>query len=350
MPGMRSFASDNNAGAHPDILRAVAAANEGHAIAYGDDPWTRRAEVKFREHFGDGIAVFFVYGGTGANVVSLRAAARSHHAVLCSDVSHINNDECGAPEAVGRFKLLAAPTPDGKLTPELLRPFLHALGDQHHSQPRALSITQATEMGTVYAPEEVRALAAFAHDHGLVLHMDGARLANAAASLKLPLRAVTRDCGVDLLSFGGCKNGLLFGEAIVVFEPALAGDLKFIRKQGMQLPSKVRFIAAQYEALLTDDLWLRNAIHANRMAKRLASKVKDIPGVEITQRVEANGIFARIPAAAIPVLQEKYFFYVWDEETAEVRWMCSFDTTEEDVERFAEAVREVIGAGTGGGR
>jgi threonine aldolase len=347
MPVMRSFASDNNAGAHPDILQAVAAANEGHAIAYGDDPWTRRAEAKFREHFGDGVSVFFVYGGTGANVVALRAAARSYHAVLCSDVSHINCDECGAPEAAAGLKLIGVPTTDGKLRPERLQPYLHALGDQHHNQPRVVSITQATEMGTVYTPEEVRTLADFAHARGLFLHMDGARLANATASLKSPLRAVTRDCGVDLLSFGGCKNGCLFGEAIVVFEPALAGDLKFIRKQGMQLPSKVRFIAAQYEALLTDDLWLRNAIHANRMAKLLESKVKNIRGVTITQKVEANGIFARIPAAAIPILQERYFFYVWDEETAEVRWMCSFDTSEEDVEWFAEAVREVVGGNAG---
>ena len=347
MSPMRSFASDNFAGAHPDIMSAVAAANEGHAVAYGDDPWTRRAEAKFREHFGEDAAVFFVFGGTGANVVALRSAVRSYQSVLCAETAHINSDEGGAPEAVGGFKLVAVPTADGKIRPEQLRPFLHALGDQHHSQPRALSITQATEMGTVYTPGEVRALADFAHAHGLVLHMDGARLANAAASLNLPLRAVTRDCGVDLLSFGGCKNGLLFGEAVVVFEPALAADVKFIRKQGTQLPSKARFIAAQYEALLSNDLWLRNASHANRMAKLLESKVRDCQGVAIFQPVEANGVFVRIPAAAIPVLQQRYFFWQWDEEAGEVRWMCSFDTTEEDVERFAEAVREVVGGTRG---
>jgi threonine aldolase len=344
MKPARSFASDNNANVHPDVLEAIARANRGHVVGYGGDPYTASAIKKFREHFGKDVEVFFVFNGTAANVLSLQALTRPYHAVLCPELSHIYTDECGAPEKFTGCKLIPLPAPDGKLTVVTAAHAYHGVGDQHHVQPRVVSITQATEMGTVYKPAEVEALARFAHDLNMFLHMDGARISNAAAAQGLTLREATRDLGVDVLSFGGTKNGLMGAEAVVFFKPALAADFLYLRKQGMQLASKMRFMAAQMEALLTDDLWKRNAEHANRMAKLLEQKVRKIRGVKIVYPVEANGVFAQIPQKAIAKIQERYFFYVWSEEDSVVRWMCSFDTTEEDVKQFAEYAKKVIEA------
>jgi threonine aldolase len=338
----RSFASDNNAGVHPEILAAIARANQGHVVAYGDDPYTHSAIRKFEEHFGPDIAVFFTFNGTGANVLSLQALTRSFHSVLCSDYAHIYVDECGAPEKHTGCKLIPLPHQDGKITLDSVRHAYHGIGDQHHSQPRVISITQSTEMGTVYHPEEIRSLARFAHEHGMFLHVDGARLANAAAALGQTLRQATRDLGVDVLSFGGTKNGILGGEAVVFFQPELGQDFLFLRKQAMQLASKMRFIAVQFEALLTDDLWRRSAEHANRMARLLEKEVSSIPGVKIVWKVEANGVFAQIPRHAVERIKKHYFFYMWIEEESIVRWMCSFDTTEEDISRFVEVVAEAV--------
>jgi threonine aldolase len=338
----RSFASDNNAGVHPEILEAVACANQGHAVAYGDDAYTRSAVKKFEEHFGPDIAVFFTFNGTGANVLSLQALTRSFQSVLCSDYAHIYCDECGAPEKHTGCKLIPLPHQDGKITLDSVRHAYHGIGDQHHSQPRVISITQSTEMGTVYQPEEIQALARFAHDHGMFLHVDGARIANAAASLGQSLRHATRDLGVDVLSFGGTKNGILGGEAVVFFHPELGQDFLYLRKQNMQLASKMRFIAAQFEALLTNDLWRRSAEHANRMARLLEKEISRIPGVKVVWKVEANGVFAQIPLHAIEKIKQQYFFYMWVEEESIVRWMCSFDTTEEDIQKFAKVVAEAV--------
>jgi len=338
----RSFASDNNAGVHPEILEAISRANRGHVVAYGDDPYTSSAVEKFEEHFGSGIAVFFTFNGTGANVLSLQALTRPFHSVLCSSFAHINTDECGAPEKHTGCKLIPLPQQNGKITVESVREAYHGIGDEHHSQPRVISITQSTEMGTVYQPEEIQALARFAHEHGMFLHVDGARIANAAASLGQSLREATRDLGVDVLSFGGTKNGILGGEAVVFFRPELSGDFLYLRKQGMQLASKMRFIAAQFEALLTDGLWRRSAEHANRMARLLEKEVSRIPGVKVVWKVEANGVFAQIPRHAIDKIKEHYFFYMWIEEECIVRWMCSFDTSEEDIRDFARIVAEAV--------
>ncbi len=338
----RSFASDNNAGVHPQILEAIVAANQGHVIAYGDDSYTAAANKRFREHFGKDIDVYFVFGGTGANVLGLKAVTESFQAVLCAETAHINVDECGAPEKFTGCKLLAAETTDGKLTADHLKRFLHGVGFEHHVQPRVISISQSTEMGTVYTAQELKALAKFAHSNGMLLHMDGARISNAAASLKVGLRQITKDAGVDVLSFGGAKNGMMYGEAVVFFDKSLARDFKYLRKQGMHLPSKMRFISAQFATLLSNDLWRRNAEHANRMAQLLAQEIEKIPAIKITQKVESNGVFALVPAKYIPLLQKKYFFYVWNEETSEVRLMTSFDTTEEDIAAFVTLVGETM--------
>lgn len=338
----RGFASDNNAGVHPEIIDAIARANQGHVVAYGDDPYTRSALAKFEEHFGSGIQVFFTFNGTGANVLGLQALNRPYHAVLCSDYAHIYTDECGAPEKHTGCKLIPLAHQDGKITVDAVRHAYHGIGDQHHVQARVISITQSTEMGTVYRPEEIRSLANFAHGHEMFLHMDGARIANAAVSLGQSLREATRDLGVDVLSFGGTKNGAMGGEAVVFFNPALASDFLYLRKQGMQLASKMRFIAVQFETLLTNDLWRRSAEHANRMARMLEAEVRNIPQVKIMWKVEANGVFAQIPRHSIEKIKQRFFFYPWIEEECIVRWMCSFDTTEEDVREFGVAVREAV--------
>lgn len=340
-PG-RSFASDNNSGVHPRILEAIAAANQGHVVAYGDDPYTKAAVEGFRKHLGEGIDVYFVFGGTGANVLGLKAVTQSYHSIICAETAHINVDECGAPEKFTGCKLLPVTTRDGKITIDEIKPFLDAIGFEHHVQPRVISISQSTEMGTVYKPAEVKALSSFAHKHGMLLHMDGARIANAAASLKLELRKITGDVGVDILSFGGAKNGMMFGEAIVFFDRKLSTDFKYLRKQGTHLPSKMRFISAQFEALLSNNLWRENAEHANRMAQALAAQLQKIPQIKITQKVEANGVFAFLPRKYIRLLQKRYFFYVWNEETSEVRFMTSFDTTEDDIGDFVSLIKRTI--------
>jgi threonine aldolase len=339
---IRSFASDNNAGVHPEVLAAITRANEGHVVGYGDDPYTESAKKKFEEHFGTGIAVYFTFNGTGANVLGLQALTRPYNAILCSDYAHICVDECGAPEKQTGCKLIPLPHQDGKITVDQVKHAYHGIGDQHHVQAKVISITQSTEMGTVYTPEEIQALARFAHEHDMFLHMDGARIANAAASLGQTLRQATRDLGVDVLSFGGTKNGIMGGEAVVFFDEALSADFLYLRKQGMQLASKMRFIAVQFEALLTNDLWRRSAEHSNRMARALEAEVRKIPQARIAWPVEANGVFAQIPRHAVETIKERYFFYPWIEEECIVRWMCSFDTTEEDIKDFAQVVAEAV--------
>jgi len=342
MKPVRSFASDNNAGVHPEILKAVSEVNRGHAVGYGDDPSTERAIRSFRKHFGEDCEVFIVFNGTAANCLSLKALTNSYHAVICTDAAHIYNDECGAPEKFTGCKLIPLPAENGKLTVPAVRSALHGIGDQHHVQPRVISITQATEMGTVYSNEEVRGLAKFAHENNMFLHMDGARIANAAASLGQTLRETTRDRGVDVLSFGGTKNGALGAEAVVFFEPALARNFLYVRKQGMQLASKMRCMAAQLDALLLNDLWLRNATHANQMARLLERELRKIPKIKLVYKVDANAVFAKIPRAAIRKIQNRYFFYVWNEKESIVRWMCSFDTTRQDVFDFCQFVSQAV--------
>ena len=330
------FASDNHAGAHPEVLEALAAANRGHAGSYGADPWTERAEAAIREHFGPEVRAFFVFNGTGANVASIDALTRPWEAVVCTDVAHMHVDECGAPERITGAKLLTVPNRAGKLGASDLDAWEARRGDEHHVQPGLVSITQSTELGTVYSLEETAAIASRAHELGMRVHVDGSRLANAAASLGAGLGELTTAAGVDVVSFGGTKNGLVFGEAVVFCNPDLAADFAFTRKQLGQLASKMRFVSAQFEALLADDLWLRSATHANAMATRLAAAVGAIDGVEVTQPVQANGVFARLPRAAIKTLLDEldgeHPFYVWDDAADEVRWMCAWDTTEADVD------------------
>src|SRR4051794_29389478 len=337
-----SFASDNYAGALPEVIDAIAASNSGHAPAYGNDDWTARVQDRFRHEFGADARAYLVFNGTGANVVGLRALMHPWDAVICAETAHLNVDEGGAPERVGGFKLLTVATPDGKLTPDLVRPKLARFGDEHAVQPRVISVTQSTELGTVYTPDEIRALGDLAHDQGMLLHVDGSRLANAAAALDVPLRAITTDAGVDALSFGGTKIGLVLGEAVVLLRPGLGEGVEYLRKQSMQLASKMRFLAAQFEALLGGERWRRAASHANAMARRLAEGVAGADGVRITQRVDANAVFAVLPPGAAENLQQRWHFYVWDETTGEVRWMCSWDTTPEDVDAFAADVRQVV--------
>src|SRR3954451_20420061 len=337
------FASDNHAGVHAEVMDAFMAANEGHAAAYGGDPWTARTSERFREHFGPSARAFPVFNGTAANVLSLLALTQPWQAIVCARTAHLHVDECGAPERAGR-KLLTVETPDGRLTPELIEPLLVRIGDEHVIQPGVVSIAQSTELGTVYPPEAVAALADWAHGHGMLLHVDGARLCNAAAGLGVPLRALTTDAGVDALSFGGTKIGLMGAEAVVLLRDDLPDGFKYLRKQSMQLASQMRYISAQLDALLAGDLWRRAAEHANAMARRLADGVRGAPGVTITQPVEANGVFAILPPAVTARLQEDWPFYVWDDATGEVRWMTAWDTAPEDVDAFAAQVRAELSA------
>jgi Threonine aldolase len=339
---MKSFGSDNHSGIHPEILAAIAAANDTHAIAYGDDVITKRLEQKFKNLFGEQASIFPVFNGTGANVLCLQALMQSHNAVICAESAHINVDECAAPERFTGAKLLTVSTNDGKLTPELVRHRLYGLGSVHHAQPKVISISQSTEYGTLYTPYEIKALADLAHSHNMYLHIDGARLSNAAAALQLPFHAFTIDVGVDALSFGGTKNGLMIGEVVVLLRPELTNDFKYKRKQSAQLYSKMRFMSAQLEALFTNDLYLRNASQANAMAKLLAEKLADIPAITITQKVEVNVVFAILPRPLIDELMKKYIFYEWNVEINEVRWMCSFDTTEQDIEEFVDDIKQLL--------
>ena len=340
----REFASDNTAPVHPAVLEALAAANHGPSPAYGYDAWTERATAWFRRKFGAETSVFPVWNGTGANVLALRALTRPWQAVVCTAQAHIQVDECGAPELLTGCKLIDLPTVDGKLTPAQLCAAMSGVGDEHHVQPAVVSLTQVTEYGTVYTCDEVTALCATAHELGLRVHMDGARLANAAAALGLPLRAFTKDAGVDILSFGATKNGAMGAEAVVVFDPALAGEMLFLRKQSMQLASKMRYVSAQFLALAEGDLWLANATHANAMAQRLAAGVRRIPGVEITQRVEASAVFAEQPRTVSERLQKEFHFYFWNHSPTEVRWMTSWATSEADVDEFIAAIAAEMAA------
>lgn len=336
----RGFASDNSSTVHPDVLAAIVAANDGHVYGYGHDALTEALTERFKHEFGERARAYPVWGGTAANVLSLRAICRPWEAVICAPSAHLNVDECGAPEAVAGVKLLVAQAEHGKLSRRSVEAMITRVGDEHAVQPGVVSISQCTELGTVYEVEEVAALAEVAHDRGLLLHVDGARLSNAAAALGVSLRELT--AGVDVLSFGGTKNGLLGAEAVVFLKAGLADGFEYLRKQSLQLASKMRFLAAQLDALLTDELWLRCASHANAMAALLAERVGGLPGVTITRPVQTNAVFARIPSEAIIPLQQQYDFYVWDERASEVRWMCSWDSTEQDVEEFAAAVRAAV--------
>ncbi|MFO8001601.1 MAG: low specificity L-threonine aldolase [Marinilabilia sp.] len=339
---MKGFASDNNSGVHPDIMEALVEANYEHAVGYGGDEITARAGELFRETFGPQAKVFFVYNGTGANVIALQTMTRPYNAVITAETAHIHVDECGAPEKHTGCKMLTLETSDGKITPGLIEKHLHGFGFEHHAQPAVVSVTQSTELGTIYTLDEIRELARFVHDKGLYLHMDGARLSNAAAALNCSFREMTTDAGVDVLSFGGTKNGLMFGEAVVFLNPDFEGHAKYVRKQTTQLHSKMRFIAAQFERFLKDELWRKNALHANRMAALLAAELEGIEGIRITQKVQANGVFAVLPLRIIKPLQEKYFFYTWDESRNEVRWMTSFDTTVDEIMAFVEELKRML--------
>lgn len=338
----RGFASDNNSGIHPEILAALSAANEGHAVGYGGDQLTGMAVDRFRQEFGDETDVYFVFNGTGANVLALSTLTHSFHSVICAETAHIQVDECGAPEKFTGSKLLPAETNRGKITPQGIAKYLHGFDFEHHSQPKVISISQVTELGTVYSIDEIKAITSLAHQYGLFVHMDGARLANAAVALDLPFRAFTVDAGIDVLSFGGTKNGMMQGEAVLFFNPELSKNAKYIRKQSMQLYSKMRFVSAQFLAYFSNELWKRNASHSNRMARLLEQEIRRIPAIQLTQEVEANGVFAIVPPEIIPRLQEKYFFYLWDEHRSEVRWMTSFDTREEDIYNFTALIKSMV--------
>ncbi|MDH6182487.1 threonine aldolase [Microbacteriaceae bacterium SG_E_30_P1] len=339
-PNYRGFASDNYASAHPAVLDALVEANGGHQIAYGEDVYTARLQEVMRGHFGPTAEAWPVFNGTGANVTALTSVLPRWGAVIATSTAHIHTDENAAPERVSGLKLLTVDTPDGKLTPELIASEAWGWGDEHRAQPLAVSITQTTELGTLYTPDEVRAIADYAHERGMVLHMDGARISNAAAALGTGFGEFTSEVGVDILSFGGTKNGLVFGEAIVVLSAAASDGLVYLRKLNMQLASKMRFVSAQLIALLEGDLWLRSASHANAMAARLRSALEDaaLPGLEFTQATQANAVFATLPPGAADRLREKFRFYDWDPARGEVRWMTAWDTAEADIDAFVAAV------------
>ena len=340
----RGFASDNYAGIHPEVLEAIARANSGHQVAYGDDDVTAALRAAIKDHFGGSADVFPVFNGTGANVVALQAMTKRWEAVVCATSAHVNVDEGGAPEHGAGLKLWTIPTPDGKLTPDLIDTQAWGFGDVHRAQPGAVTITQSTELGTLYSIDEVARVTEHAHSLGMSVHMDGARLSNAAAALGTGFRDFTTDAGVDVVSFGGTKNGIMLGEAVVVLNADAAPGVDFLRKSSMQLASKMRFVSAQLLALLTDDLWQRNASHANAMARLLDEKVRAIPGVQVVRPVQANAVFAILPLAVTERLQKRFRFYTWDQVTGEVRWMCSWDTTERDVDAFASAVADEMSA------
>lgn len=340
-----TFASDNYAGVHAKVMDALNHANSGHAGSYGADPYTLKAIQKFKILFGDDTEVFFAYNGTGANVLGLSALTRSYHSIICSDLAHINVDESTAPEVFMGCKLITIPTKDGKIYSHEIEERIQRIDDPHHPQVKVISISQSTEYATVYTLKEIEAISQVAKKHGLYLHMDGSRISNASVSLNETFRRFTKDAGVDVLSFGGTKNGMMFGEAIIFFDPSLAMDFKFIRKQGMQLHSKMRFISAQFDALLTDDLWKKNAAHSNHMAGLLEKEIRKIKKAKITQSVDANGIFVQLPPEVIPVMQEEHFFYVWNEKTNEVRLMCSFDTSEEEIKNFGIKLQRLLADG-----
>ena len=339
---MRSFASDNNAGVHPLIMDAIAKANSHHAVGYGDDPWTEQATRKLKEVFGENASPFFVFNGTGANSIALQAITRSFNSIICTQTAHIYVDECGAPARMTGCTLTAVPTSDGKLTPELIRPHLHGFGVCHHPQPKAVYLSQTTELGTVYTIDEIRAIADLLHAYDMYLHIDGARLANACAYLNCSMKQLTVDAGVDILSLGGTKNGMMQGEAVISFRPELTENLPYFRKQSAQLASKMRYLSAQFIPYLTDDLWLSNARHANRQAAKLVNILKQFPQVNFTQPPETNQLFFRLPKDVAQKLSEKYFFYYWNEAESEIRFVTSWDTSDEDIERLDTTLKELF--------
>ena len=340
--GLRGFGSDNFSGVLPEVFKALEESAFGHQHSYGEDKYTEKAIEDFKQIFGDDIDVYFVYNGTGANILSLSAFTHSYNAIICAETAHINVDECGAIEKQTGSKLLTVPTFDGKLSLGLIHNHMHGFDDQHHAQPKIISLTQCTELGTVYTHDELKEICDFAHAHDMYVHMDGARLANACAALNLGFRELTVDCGIDILSFGGTKNGLMLGESVVVFNPALKKEAYFVRKQSAQLASKLRYLSCQFTAYLTDSLWLKNAAHANRMAKILYDGLKELPGVHFTQKVESNQLFLTMPRPVIDELLKDYFFYFWDEAIHEIRFVTSFDTTEEDIEQLLQSVKRLL--------
>ncbi len=337
---MRNFASDNNSGAHPAIIEAISSANCGHVQAYGDDSLTIETKKLFQQHFGEGCDTHFVLTGTGANVLALKAMTHSWNSILATDIAHINGDECGAPEKITGCKIVTVEHRNGKLHPDQLKPHMHVIGEQHHSQPGAVSITQPTELGTLYTVDEIKEIADFCRHYNMPLHMDGARISNAAVAMDMDFREFTVDAGVDALSFGGTKNGMIYGEALLFFNNDFGKGLPYMRKQNMQLASKMRFISAQFKAFLSNNLWKDNAIHANKAAAMLAENIAHIPELELIEKAEANGLFVKIPSHWIEPLQDEYFFYIWDREESVVRWMTSFDTREEDIERFTGLLKK----------
>jgi len=339
---MRSFASDNNSGVHPLIMDAIAKANSDHAVGYGDDPWTEEATHKIKEVFGENASPFFVFNGTGANSIALQAITRSFCSIICTQTAHIYVDECGAPVRTTGCTLIAVPTTDGKLTPELIRPHLHNFGVCHHSQPKAVYLSQTTELGTVYTIEEIRAITDLLHSFGMYLHVDGARLANACAFLNCSMKQITVDAGVDILSFGGTKNGMMQGETVISFRPEITENLPFFRKQSAQLASKMRYLSAQFIPYLTDDLWLTNARHSNRQAAKLVTLLGQYPQVKFTQKPETNQLFFTLPKEVAQKLSETYFFYYWNEEASEIRLVTSWDTTDDDIEQLDATLKELF--------
>ena len=339
---MRSFASDNNAGVHPLVLEAIAHANNNHAVGYGDDDWTKEATSKLKEVFGENASSYFVFNGTGANSIALQAVTRSFHSIICTQTAHIYVDECGAPARMTGCTLIAVPTSDGKLTPELIRPYLHGFGVCHHPQPKAVYLSQTTELGTVYTIAEIKAIADLLHSYDMYLHVDGARLANACAYLNCSMKQLTVDVGVDILSFGGTKNGMMQGEAVISFRPELSENLPFFRKQSAQLASKMRYLSAQFIPYLTNDLWLSNARHANQQAAKLVNILKQYPQVQFTQKPETNQLFFCLPKEIANKLAAKYFFYFWNEERCEIRLVTSWDTTDEDIESLDKTLQTII--------
>ncbi|MBQ7824473.1 MAG: low specificity L-threonine aldolase [Bacteroidaceae bacterium] len=331
---MRSFASDNNSGVHPAVMNAIVKANVDHAVGYGDDPYTDEAVKAVRSVFGNTADVFFVFNGTGANVVALKACTQPFHAIIAAETAHIAVDECGAPVAQTGCLLKEIATTNGKLTPKLIQTRLTGFGEVHHSQPKVVYLAQCTELGTVYTIDEIKRIADFIHGYGMYLHMDGARLANAAVSLGCSLKEMTVDAGVDILSFGGTKNGMMIGESVISFRKELSENLGYIRKQSAQLYSKMRYVSCQFTAYLQNNLWQKNAAHANEMAQKLKNGLEQIAPIEFTQSVDANILLLRLPRKMIPLLQKDYFFYIWNETNDEIRLVTSFDTTQNDIECF----------------
>ena len=338
----KSFASDNYSGVHPEILENIMLCNNGHVPSYGYDYYCEKAKKIFNNLFSTELDIYFTFNGTGANILGISSLINSYNSIICANTAHINVDECGAPSKLTAASVIAIPNYNGKIKIKDIEPYIELIGVEHHSQPKVISISQCTELGTTYTPKEVKEICNFAHKHNMYVHMDGARIANAAAYLNCDIKEFTINAGVDVISFGGTKNGMMYGEAVIFFNKELSKNTKFIQKQSMQLSSKTRYIAAQFCALLENDLWLNNASHSNKMANLLAHQIKDIPKITITQPVESNAVFAIIPKEYVKKIQKKYFFYVWDYTKSEVRIMCSFDTSEEDINNFVNHIKSIL--------